>query len=234
MLTLMTVIQLWIIQRVPVYTPMLCLTVLRAWCNTTGLTATDSYESRWVLCTIIARLMMQSLMRAAAALVSSKDDTKYMTTSNRFLFHMQPCVCIHHPTENNQQRKEKEKSCVQYLCSLINNTEYLNCNIKHLLNLQKCIILKHTHYACNLTGFPTFLCKSGRFTAHNWQQPTAYRGQKTRENLALPVLLIGLSGESRELTDTVTKESSFPSLAANSSQLIQFPPALSDSAHDCI
>lgn len=55
-----------------------------------------------------------------------------------------------------------------------------------------------------------------------------------RQNLSLPLLLISLSGESRELTDIVTKESSFPSLAANGSQLIQFPPALSDSAHDCI
>lgn len=66
----------------------------RAWCNTTGLTATDSYESRWVLCTIIAQLMMQSLMRAAAALVSSKDDSKYMTTGKKFLFQTQCCVHI--------------------------------------------------------------------------------------------------------------------------------------------
>lgn len=109
-------------------------TVLRAWCNTTGLTATDSYESRWVLCTIIAQLMMQSLMRAAAALVSSKDDSKYMTTGKKF-----------HIYRNAS-------------------------NLKHTHNIFICL---------------TFLCKSGCFTAYKWQQPTAYRGQETRENLSL-------------------------------------------------
>lgn len=63
---------------------------------------------------------------------------------------------------------------------------------------------------------------------------TAHGRLETSKNLYLLVLLTALSGESTESTDTVTKESSFPSLAANCSQLIQFPPALSDSAHDCI
>lgn len=58
--------------------------------------------------------------------------------------------------------------------------------------------------------------------------------QRQEKNLFILLLLIDLSGESGELTDTVTKESSFPSLAANSSQLIQFPPEPSDSGHDCI
>lgn len=56
---------------------------LHAWCNTTCLTATDSYESLWVLCTIIAQLMMQVLMRALAPLASCEDETKLITTSTK-------------------------------------------------------------------------------------------------------------------------------------------------------
>lgn len=59
------------------------LDVLLAWCNTTCLIATDSYESHWVLCTIIAHLMMPSLMRAVAALANSKDKTKFITTGTK-------------------------------------------------------------------------------------------------------------------------------------------------------
>lgn len=52
--------------------------------------------------------MMQSLMRAAAALVSSKDDAKYMITGKKFLFQTQCCVYILE-TENNEYQLEKRK-----------------------------------------------------------------------------------------------------------------------------
>lgn len=39
-------------------------------------TATNSYESLWVLCAIIAQLMMQLVMKAVSPLASSKDKTK--------------------------------------------------------------------------------------------------------------------------------------------------------------
>lgn len=44
-----------------------------------ALTATDSYESLWVFCTVIAQLMMQLLMRAVTSLASGKDETKNLS-----------------------------------------------------------------------------------------------------------------------------------------------------------